>query len=339
MRKLSMSNSVAQHRAQRLRQSFQKYHARTFQSGTHLHQLPQDSAAPLTEVSSTSKNPSLPLRVKRVPEEDDATVTPQKSNTDVVPPAVTTSQSSTSSSSHTLPPCLCARGECRLHCSYCYREAQTKCVYESDPCIAQQKKSQCHACDTPGCWTTNPHCTFYKRPRLPVPDARTDGRPAPDIFTRSVVRITRDDNRTVVRVGNREFVKGSASGLTYGLNNCLIHTLQQALNLTIGQVVADIPWVRNQLMKQFPRCGRSAVTRDNYLDLTEHWEAIIDLISQSAQLNGCDPVRKFSHTSFQIIAIDERTRTVGTCEGDGPTKIYILNEGRRHFVPLIKKLL
>ena len=70
--------------------SFQKYHARTFQSGTHLHQLPQDSAPPLTEVSSKSKNPSLPLRVKRVPEEDDATVTPQKSNTDVVPAAVTT---------------------------------------------------------------------------------------------------------------------------------------------------------------------------------------------------------------------------------------------------------
>ena len=179
---------------------------------------------------------------------------------------------------------------------------------------------------------------FYKRSRLSVADARTDGRPAADIFARSIVRIIPSKFETVVYVDDRKFVKGSASGFTYGLNNCLIHTLQQALNLTIGQVVADLPWIRNQLMKQFPRFGPTAVTHDNYLDLTEHWKAIIDLISQSARLNGCDPLRKFSHTSFQIICIDEIIRTVGTCEGDGPTKLYILNEGRRHFVPLIRNM-
>ena len=301
MLKLSMSASVAQQRAQHLRKAFQKHNTRSPPSATHEHpQVHKDLSQTYTQPCTTFKNPSAPPRTNHELTKDDAIDTPQKPITRSLGTPATTSHSGAASSSQTLPSCLCGHGVCSLHCSFCYRESKTKCAYDSDTCIAQQKSSRCHACDRLGCWTTNPDCQFYRGSRPSVSDARTDGRPAPDIFARSIVRIFPSRFETVVYVDDRKFIKGSASGLTYGLNNCLIHTLQQALDITIGQIVADIPWIRRSLMGLFPTSGANAVTRDNYLDLSEHWKAIIDLISESARLNGCDPLKKFSHTSFQL---------------------------------------
>ena len=137
-----------------------------------------------------------------------------------------------------------------------------------------------------------------------------------------------------------EFVKGLASGVRFGLNNCLIHTLQQALDSVLGPVLVDIPWVRKELKVRFPRTqppNVATVTDANFLDLGEHWKAVIDLLGVSARNHGCDLQNQIHHRFFQIHCVDERTKTLGSCEGDGAVKLYILNEGGNHFVPLIRR--
>ena len=170
-----------------------------------------------------------------------------------------------------------------------------------------------------------------------MPDARSDGRAAPDIFHRSSIRIIPTSSETLVYIDGDEFIKGTASGISFGLNNCLIHTLQQALSIALEAIVVDIPWVRSELKKEFPKTHAFSVTDDNYLDLGEHWEAVVDLLGRSARQYGCDVHNRIHHRFFQIHCVDERSATLGSCEGDGSTKIYILNEGRAHFVPLIRR--
>ena len=173
-----------------------------------------------------------------------------------------------------------------------------------------------------------------------MPDARSDGSAAPDIFHRNSMRNIPTKSETLVYIDDVEFIKGSASGISFGLNNCLIHTLQHALSIALESLVVDIPWVRSELKKQFPKTHDFLVTDHNYLDLGEHWKAVIDLLDllgRSARQYGCDVHNRIHHRFFQIHCVDERSATLGFYEGDGSTKIYILNEGRAHFVPLIRR--
>ena len=204
-----------------------------------------------------------------------------------------------------------------------------------DSCIENQKLSTCHACDTPGCWTTNPACHYRARPRPSDPDARTDGRAAPDIFRRAVVKITRTGTGTFISIDDSLFSKGTASGWRYGTNNCLIHTLVQCIDIAIGNVDADIPWIREQLCCRYPANGITTVTASNFLDLSEHWKDIVDLIGMSARARSLDTDGFVHHEMFTLTCVDEMTQTLGTVEGFGYIDLYLLNEGNLHFVPII----
>ena len=63
-----------------------------------------------------------------------------------------------------------------------------------------------------------------------------------DLFVREAVQIRRVKSEVWVQVGNRNFVKGSASA--FGANNCLIHTLQQCIEQTICDAKVAIHDVR-----------------------------------------------------------------------------------------------
>ena len=127
-------------------------------------------------------------------------------------------------------------------------------------------------------------------------------------------------------------MKGSASGTGF---NCLIDTLRKCLNDQGFKCVANIPWIRNELRKRFPT-GENAVEACNYLDFRNHWKDIIDLIGESAREHGCDPNHDIFASNFNVTAVLEETSRVIEVDGAGPVALYILNEGNRHFVPLLR---
>ena len=154
------------------------------------------------------------------------------------------------------------------------------------------------------------------------------------MFERTPVRIYKERgtvNKYVEFSGHR-FIKGFASGLGC---NCLIETLLACLNDNGIPCVANIPWIRNELRKLFPQ-GENQVTARNYLDLRNHWRPIIDLIGVSARLHGCDTENQIYARNFTVTAVLEDTRVVSEKDGDGPIELFMLNEGIRHFVPLLR---
>ena len=154
------------------------------------------------------------------------------------------------------------------------------------------------------------------------------------MFERTPVRITRQRHleRVLVEWDTHSFIKGYASGDGF---NCLIETLLGCLNDRGLLCVANIPWIRRELRKKF-REGENRVTERNFLDLRNHWRPIIDLIGVSAREHGCDQQRQVVVANFNVTAVLEETCRVVEVDGDGPLALFILNEGNRHFVPLLR---
>ena len=117
--------------------------------------------------------------------------------------------------------------------------------------------------------------------------------------------------------------------------NCLIRTLRECLNDRGLFCVADVPWIRLELLKRF-RAGENRVTEDNFLDLRNHWRSIVDLIGMSARENDCDPHRRIVAANFNVTAVLEESRPVVEVDGEGPIPSFILNQGNMHFVPLLR---
>ena len=198
-------------------------------------------------------------------------------------------------------------------------------------------------CDKIGCWSTKDTCDYRRRgfvTRPLVPDACTDGTAAADIFHRSVVRILPPEpNGSVwITIDDMNFLRGSASGLRFGANNCLIHTLQQAVaDNNMPSIDAIIPSVRRSLLDRFPRTGVDAVTRDNFLVHDLHWEAIVDCLGLHARDTGFDAEGRIAHTSFTLVVVSEDRSAIASIEGTGPIRLYILNQGNMHYVPLLRR--
>ena len=223
--------------------------------------------------------------------------------------------------------------EVSASCVWCSRLG-VSVPLDSERCFALQREYGCHRCDRPGCWTHNPHCTFFGRERPEVADAPTTGTLAPDMFERTRVRITRQEHlqRVLVEWNEHSFIKGYASGAGF---NCLIQTLRECLNDRCLHCVANVPWIRQELRKRFPT-GENRVTEKNFLDLRNHWRSIVDLIGISARANGCDPAGHISAANFNVTAVLEDSRRVVEVDGEGPIPLFILNEGNAHFVPLLR---
>ena len=153
------------------------------------------------------------------------------------------------------------------------------------------------------------------------------------MFERAPVRIDRRHKRRIlVEFSGRHFVKGAASGIGC---NCLIHTLLSCLNDNNLRCVANVPWIRQELQKLFPD-GENIVTKNNFLDLRNHWRSIIDLIGVSARQQGCDERNQIHSENFRVTGVLEEAERVVEEDGDGPIHLFTLNEGNYHFVPLIR---
>ena len=93
--------------------------------------------------------------------------------------------------------------------------------------------------------------------------------------------------------------------------------------------------IRKELRRRF-REGENRVTERNYLDLRNHWTTIIDLIGISARRNECDPTNQIHARNFNVTAVLEERRIVVERDGVGAINLFVLNEGNRHFVPLLQ---
>ena len=220
-------------------------------------------------------------------------------------------------------------------------EATTACIWclrygvrtpsDSAQCLDLQREYGCHRCDKRGCCSQS--CTRFKNPRPLVRDAPTTGHAAPDLFERTPVRIQRvHAHQTLVEWNAGNFVKGSASGAGC---NCLIQTLLACLNDNGILCVADVPWIRQELRKQF-LTGENMVTHANFLDLRNHWRSIIDLLGVSARRHGCDRENQIHARNFRVTSVLEDVQRVVEVDGDGPIHLFMLNEGNYHFVPLLR---
>ena len=124
---------------------------------------------------------------------------------------------------------------------------------------------------------------------------------------------SRNKRRILVEFSAGQFVKGSASGAGC---NCLINTLLSCLNDNNLRCVANVPWVRQELRRLFTE-GENIVTRNNFLDLRNHWRSIIDLIGVSARHQGCDERNQIHARNFRVTSVlEEAARVVEHAEMD-----------------------
>ena len=218
-------------------------------------------------------------------------------------------------------------------CVWCLRIG-VRTEPDSARCHDLQREFGCHRCDKIGCWTENPSCTFFRRAREANADSTTTGRAAPNMFERTPVQIRRERGtpNVLVEFSGHSFVKGFASGSGC---NCLIHTLLSCLSDNGIPCMADAPWIRKELRKQFPQ-GANQVTERNFLDLRNHWRSIINLIGVNARRNSYDATDQIHARNFKVTAVLEDGRFVAEVDGDGPIDLYLLNEGNAHFVPLLR---
>ena len=215
-------------------------------------------------------------------------------------------------------------------CIWCLRYG-VRTESDSVQCLDLQREYGCHRCDRKGCCSQS--CTRFKYSRPLVRDAPTTGHAAPDLFERTPVQIQHvNAQRTLVQWSAGNFIKGSASGAGC---NCLIQTLLACLNDNGILCVADVPWIRKELRKQFPT-GENMVTNANFLDLRNHWRSIIDLLGVSARNHGCDRENQIHAMNFRVTSVLEDSQRVVEVDGDGPIHLFMLNEGNYHFVPLLR---
>ena len=100
--------------------------------------------------------------------------------------------------------------------------------------------------------------------------------------------------------------------------------------------VADIPWVRERLQERFPNAGRSRVTAANFLDLKEHWAAVIDLIGECARVRGFKDHERIRASNVVIVGISQEEKRIVAKEGSGNMPLFVLNQSQCHVVPLLR---
>ena len=112
----------------------------------------------------------------------------------------------------------------------------------------------------------------------------------------------------VRRFGRKGFASGDGC-------NCLIDSVSRATNTQV-----DAPYIRKQLQQFFGRVGPRRVTASNYLTFDIHLPMIVACMGL--------PI-----TDYKFVLIHLDTWQNGDIVGDGPTPLYIGNEGNNHFEP------
>ena len=72
------------------------------------------------------------------------------------------------------------------------------------------------------------------------------------------------------------------------------------------------------------------------LDFRNHGPVVLDLIGEYARATGCDPEGAIRAENFKLICVAEDERVVAEVVGEGRGEPNLLNEGLRHFVPLLR---
>ena len=154
-----------------------------------------------------------------------------------------------------------------------------------------------------------------------------------------VPEMRREGVDLLVRVGQETCRRGRASGRGC---NCLIHSLGQVVG-EYFPVVLKPARIRAELQQRFPEGRESFVGESTYLDLYEHWRAVVELIghfSAEAGVGGGDIVP--GAVRVVCVVLRGTVLELGDVLGEGEKVLYLLNEqvegGYRgvHFDPLLR---
>jgi len=226
------------------------------------------------------------------------------------------------------------------YCDLCTRAGQRN-VFNTAACVALQKRTSCHACgggpdagNGQSCWTSNPDCPYYRYSagqRDASVDARATGSAAPNMLPVRPVRFFFDGPRRARRavVDNSEYMVGFASGAGY---NCLIHSLATAVGDHFP-FNPDIPWIRQQLIREFSTDDASQVTENNFLYFEFHARSILRHFAMMPRMGDTGPIRP---GTFTVRLIDQRYAHVADEVGTGSVTLYLMNQGNMHFVPFVR---
>ena len=137
------------------------------------------------------------------------------------------------------------------------------------------------------------------------------------------------------QVEGQDFFVGFATAAD---NNCLIDRIRQVLGDQAGVMsIVNMAHIRRLLRQRHPE-GASQVRLPpaaNFLDLVDHGADIVELCAVNNELRRVplDPTQ----FTFLSVNVTDRNALHVEVEGTGPRRLYLLNEGNRHFRPLLRR--
>ena len=138
---------------------------------------------------------------------------------------------------------------------------------------------------------------------------------------------------TTYKVNGQEFSLGVATPKN---NNCLIDSLRQVLydqaNISCD---ANMQTIRKQLSEKHPAGVTQVCLRaPNFLDLEHHAFDTIELLLRGTETQGTHPDPR----EFAIICLHTTNDHAlhAARVGHGVRRLYLFNEGDRHFRPLLQ---
>ena len=137
------------------------------------------------------------------------------------------------------------------------------------------------------------------------------------------------------QVEGQDFFVGFA---TADDNNCLIDSIRQVLGDQAGVMcIVNMAQIRRLLRQRHPE-GASQVRLPpaaNFLDLVDHGADIVELCAANNELTRVplDPTQ----FTFLSVNVTDRVALHVEVEGTGPRRLHLLNEGNRHFRPLLRR--
>ena len=78
------------------------------------------------------------------------------------------------------------------------------------------------------------------------------------------------------------------------------------------------------------------MTAHNFLDLKEHWAAVIDLIGECARARDFEDHERIRASNFIVVGISQEEKRIVAKEGSGSVPLFVLNQSQCHFVPLLR---
>ena len=137
------------------------------------------------------------------------------------------------------------------------------------------------------------------------------------------------------QVEGQDFFLGFA---TADENNCLIDSIRQVLGDQAGlRCIVNMAHIRTLLRGRHPG-GATQVRQPpvaNFLDLVDHGADIVELCAANNEL-GRVQVNP-AEFRFIVVNVTDTDALHVEQEGTGRRRLYLFNEGNRHFRPLLRR--